>query len=58
MLILVTGGCRSGKSGYALELAQGLEGPRTFIATAQAFDEMRCGTASSGTREAVRPSGG
>jgi adenosylcobinamide kinase/adenosylcobinamide-phosphate guanylyltransferase len=42
MLILVTGGCRSGKSGYALELAGGFEGPRTFMATAQAYDdEMR-----------------
>jgi len=38
MLILVTGGSRSGKSGFALELAERLEGPRVFLATAQAFD--------------------
>ena len=39
MLILVTGGSRSGKSGYALERAGRCEGPRLFIATAQAFDD-------------------
>jgi adenosyl cobinamide kinase/adenosyl cobinamide phosphate guanylyltransferase len=39
MLILVTGGSRSGKSGYALERAGRCEGPRLFVATAQAFDE-------------------
>jgi adenosylcobinamide kinase / adenosylcobinamide-phosphate guanylyltransferase len=39
MLILVTGGCRSGKSGYAMERALALPGPWTFLATAQAFDE-------------------
>jgi adenosylcobinamide kinase/adenosylcobinamide-phosphate guanylyltransferase len=39
MLILVTGGSRSGKSGYALERAERCEGPRLFLATAQAFDE-------------------
>lgn len=42
MLILFTGGSRSGKSGFALEKAKSFPGPRTFIATAQAFDdEMR-----------------
>jgi adenosylcobinamide kinase / adenosylcobinamide-phosphate guanylyltransferase len=42
MLILVTGGCRSGKSGYAMERALSLPGPWSFLATAQAFDdEMR-----------------
>jgi len=42
MLILVTGGCRSGKSGYAMERALALPGPWGFLATAQAFDdEMR-----------------
>ncbi len=39
MLILVTGGSRSGKSNFALGLAGKREGPRTYIATAQAFDE-------------------
>ena len=42
MLILVTGGSRSGKSSFALSLAEKREGPRTYIATAQACDdEMR-----------------
>ena len=39
MLILVTGGSRSGKSGFALELARAYEEPRIFLATAQPFDE-------------------
>jgi adenosylcobinamide kinase/adenosylcobinamide-phosphate guanylyltransferase len=39
MLMLVTGGCRSGKSGYAMERALSLPGPWTFVATALAFDE-------------------
>lgn len=39
MLILVTGGSRSGKSGFALSLAEGRAAPRVFLATAQAFDE-------------------
>jgi adenosylcobinamide kinase / adenosylcobinamide-phosphate guanylyltransferase len=39
MLILVTGGSRSGKSSYALELAGKRNGPRTYLATAQAFDD-------------------
>jgi adenosyl cobinamide kinase/adenosyl cobinamide phosphate guanylyltransferase len=39
MLILVTGGCRSGKSRFALELAERFEGPRVFLATAQPLDE-------------------
>ncbi|HNX68952.1 MAG TPA: bifunctional adenosylcobinamide kinase/adenosylcobinamide-phosphate guanylyltransferase [Candidatus Omnitrophota bacterium] len=42
MLILITGGVRSGKSRYALQLASGQTGRRTFIATAEALDdEMR-----------------
>ncbi len=43
-LILLTGGIRSGKSRYALELAKGLcpSGGRAFIATAEALDgEMK-----------------
>lgn len=37
--ILVTGGCRSGKSRYALSLAQNVSGQKIFLATAQAEDE-------------------
>lgn len=41
-IILITGGGRSGKSGYALKLAHALPGPRAFIATCPALDdEMR-----------------
>jgi adenosylcobinamide kinase / adenosylcobinamide-phosphate guanylyltransferase len=42
MRTLVTGGIKSGKSSYALELARGFPAPRRFLATAEAFDdEMR-----------------
>ena len=57
MLMLVTGGSRSGKSGFALSLAEGRPGnaPRTFLATAQAFDdEMRKRIAA---HRAARPAG-
>lgn len=37
--ILVTGGCRSGKSKHALKLANSLPGKKFFLATAQALDE-------------------
>lgn len=36
---LVLGGARSGKSGYALSLAEGLPGPRLFVATCEPRDE-------------------
>ena len=41
--ILITGGSRSGKSEYALALAEGLPGRRVFVATCPAMDdeEMR-----------------
>jgi len=39
MLILVTGGSRSGKSGFALEVAARFPDPRVFLATAQESDE-------------------
>lgn len=38
-VVLVLGGARSGKSGYAEELADALAGPHIYIATAQAFDD-------------------
>jgi len=34
----ITGGARSGKSGFAERLAHGLDGKRAYIATAQALD--------------------
>jgi adenosylcobinamide kinase/adenosylcobinamide-phosphate guanylyltransferase len=39
MVIFVTGGARSGKSDFAQEFAERQEGPRLFLATAQAFDD-------------------
>lgn len=38
-VVLVLGGARSGKSGYAEELGDALAGPHFYIATAQAFDD-------------------
>jgi len=41
-IILVTGGCRSGKSVHALRLAQALDGQRAYVATCPVVDdEMR-----------------
>lgn len=41
-IYLVTGGCRSGKSDYSLELAGSLPGTRAFVATCPVLDdEMR-----------------
>jgi adenosylcobinamide kinase/adenosylcobinamide-phosphate guanylyltransferase len=39
MLILVTGGARSGKSTYAEGILHGIEGEKLYIATAIAFDD-------------------
>ncbi|MBU2621797.1 MAG: bifunctional adenosylcobinamide kinase/adenosylcobinamide-phosphate guanylyltransferase [Proteobacteria bacterium] len=39
MIVLVTGGARSGKSNFALKLAEKLEGKILFLATAEALDE-------------------
>jgi adenosyl cobinamide kinase/adenosyl cobinamide phosphate guanylyltransferase len=36
---LVLGGARSGKSGYAMRLAESLPGPRLFVATCEPRDE-------------------
>ena len=38
-VVLITGGSRSGKSSYALQLGEGLPGPRAFIATCPPIDE-------------------
>lgn len=38
-VILVTGGCRSGKSSYAQRRAEGLAGSRVFLATCPEVDE-------------------
>ena len=38
-IVLVLGGARSGKSGYALEQASGAQGRKAFIATAEALDD-------------------
>ncbi len=36
---LITGGCRSGKSKYALELGNRFPGTKIYLATAEAFDD-------------------
>ena len=38
-IIFITGGARSGKSAFAEQLACGLPGKRTYLATAQALDQ-------------------
>lgn len=38
-MILITGGVKSGKSGFALELAKKFDPPRAFIASGEPFDE-------------------
>jgi adenosylcobinamide kinase/adenosylcobinamide-phosphate guanylyltransferase len=37
-LVLITGGCRSGKSDFAQQLAEATPGPRLFIATCPCLD--------------------
>ena len=37
-VILITGGSRSGKSGYALKQAEALPGPRAYLATCPVID--------------------
>jgi adenosylcobinamide kinase/adenosylcobinamide-phosphate guanylyltransferase len=37
-IIFITGGVRSGKSQFALELARSISGPKVYLATAQALD--------------------
>ena len=42
MKAMITGGVKSGKSSYALSLAENFQGKKVFLATAEAFDdEMR-----------------
>jgi adenosylcobinamide kinase/adenosylcobinamide-phosphate guanylyltransferase len=55
MLILVTGGSRSGKSSFALRLAGHFPEPRVFLATAQALDEEMA--ARIARHRASRPAG-
>ncbi|MFW7381409.1 MAG: bifunctional adenosylcobinamide kinase/adenosylcobinamide-phosphate guanylyltransferase [Oligoflexus sp.] len=38
-IFLVGGGCRSGKSNFALKLAESLQGPKIFLATAKVYDQ-------------------
>lgn len=38
-IVLVTGGCRSGKSGMAQRLAESMPAPRVFLATSVAVDD-------------------
>lgn len=38
-IVLVTGGCRSGKSEYARQRAEGLDRPRCYLATCPVRDE-------------------
>ena len=39
MSVLITGGVKSGKSSYALQLAEAWKTPKFFLATAVAFDD-------------------
>jgi adenosylcobinamide kinase / adenosylcobinamide-phosphate guanylyltransferase len=55
-IVLITGGCRSGKSGLAQRLAESLPAPRVFLATGLALDaEM---TERIKQHQAARTSGG
>jgi adenosylcobinamide kinase/adenosylcobinamide-phosphate guanylyltransferase len=38
-IIFITGGARSGKSSFALKEASGINGPKAYIATAEALDD-------------------
>ena len=38
-IIFITGGVRSGKSQFAMDLAEGFPDPKAYLATAQALDE-------------------
>ncbi|MBI5894359.1 MAG: bifunctional adenosylcobinamide kinase/adenosylcobinamide-phosphate guanylyltransferase [Deltaproteobacteria bacterium] len=38
-LIFITGGCRSGKSAYALKLAESMKGKKAYLATGEPLDK-------------------
>jgi len=50
-LILITGGARSGKSTFALKMADSTPGERLFIATAEGLDEEMVGRIEKHKRE-------
>jgi adenosylcobinamide kinase/adenosylcobinamide-phosphate guanylyltransferase len=50
-LALILGGTRSGKSGYALELARNFSAPRLYLATAEAGDEEMAARIAKHRRE-------
>jgi adenosylcobinamide kinase/adenosylcobinamide-phosphate guanylyltransferase len=50
-VILVTGGSRSGKSAYALRLAEARPGPWVFVATCPAIDEEMAGKIAAHQQE-------
>jgi len=54
-VIFVTGGARSGKSCFAQNLANGIQGNKVFVATAEALDEEMKARIESHQRE--RPPG-
>ena len=54
-LIFITGGARSGKSRFALKLADAIEGRKVFLATAEALDEEMKSRIETHQKE--RPSG-
>lgn len=54
-LIFITGGARSGKSRFALTLADAIEGRKVFLATAEALDEEMKSRIETHKKE--RPSG-
>jgi adenosylcobinamide kinase/adenosylcobinamide-phosphate guanylyltransferase len=54
-VIFVTGGARSGKSNFAQKLANGIQGNKVFVATAEALDEEMKARIASHQKE--RPSG-
>lgn len=55
-MVLVTGGCRSGKSVVAQRLAESLPQPRVFLATSIAFDEEMAKRVAA--HQAARAAGG
>ena len=50
-LVLVLGGARSGKSRFALQVAEAEPSPRRFVATAQGLDDEMCERIATHRRE-------